>query len=126
MTQHSLTSLEQALAWLSRLRCQAAEAAGEDVPANAAPQELYRLVPTPCVQNLQVQGSQPTAKHAWDTQRMVHPLGRKRDEKSPTLHISWWWGSHLQPLSLESPHLGKTAPSNSQFCTAWYLSGDEG
>ena len=44
------------------------------------------------------------------TQRMVEPLGWKSFEKSPGLHVSWWWGSHLQPPSLGLPHLRMKAP----------------
>ena len=55
-------------------------------------------------------GANLQLKHAWDTQRMVDPVGGKRFEKSPHLLISWCLGSPLQPLSLESPHLGKVHP----------------
>ena len=45
------------------------------------------------------------------TQRRVDPLVWKSFERSPGLHISWWWGSHLYPPSLQLPHLQMTAPS---------------
>ena len=45
------------------------------------------------------------------TQRMGGRMGGKSLEKSPYRHTSWGRGSLLQPLSLESPHLGKSAPS---------------
>ena len=45
-----------------RLDTPGAEQPELDMPANAAPLELYCLVPTQWVPNLQMQGSQPTAK----------------------------------------------------------------
>ena len=56
------------------------------------------------------------------TQRMVEPLGWKSSEKSPGLHVSWWWGSHLQPPSLGLPHLWVKAPSAEWCCRNWDLS----
>ena len=36
----------------------------------------------------------------------VGPLGWKSFEKPQGLHVSWWWGSHLQPLPWGRPTYG--------------------
>ena len=99
MTHLESHHLDPQLARVLRLDTRGAERLGEDLPANAVQLELYCWVPTPWVVKLQVQGANLQLKHAWDTQKMVDRLVGKTLEKSPHLHISWWLGSPLQPLS---------------------------
>ena len=84
------------LARVLRLDTRVAERPGEDVPANEAPLELYCLVPIPCVPNIQVQGSQPTAKTCMGHPEDGGPSGREESGKVTSY-------SHLLVLGFPTP-----------------------
>ena len=61
-------------------------------------------------------GGPPAVKLCLLHPKDVEPLGWKRFEKPQGLHVSWCWGSHLQPPSLGFSHLWMKPPS-----TEWVL-----
>ena len=94
-----------------RMDCHGAEGAGEGVPANEpCPMVQVSLLPSTRAHNLQIQAGPPAVEL-----RLLHPkdveaLSWKSFEKPRELHVSWCWGSHLQPPSLGSPHLWMNLP----------------
>ena len=93
-----------------RMDCHGADGAGEDVPANEpCPMDLVSLF-SARAHNLQFQEDPPAVKLRLLHPKDVEPLGWKSFEKPCGLHVSWCWGSHLQPPSLGSPHLWMNLP----------------
>ena len=110
--------------------CHGADGAGEGVPASEpCPMTLMSLFPSAATHNLQFQVDLPAVKL-----HLLHPedvqlLGWKSFEKPHGLHVSWCWGSHLQPSSLGLPHLWMKALFLEWCCRNWDLSrgrGEEG
>ena len=112
VTWAAITSLKPGQAGFPRMDCHGADRAGEDMPANEpCPMDLACLLPSASAHNLQIQEGPPAVKLPLLHPKDVEPLGWKSFEKPRGLHVSWWWGSHLQPPSLGSPHLWRKAPS---------------
>ena len=111
MTWAAVTSLKPGQACFPRMDCHGADGAGEDVPANEpCRMALMSLFPSAATHNLQIQVGPPALKLRLLHPKDVEPLGWKSFEKPRGLHVSWWWGSHLQPPSLGLPHLRMKAP----------------
>ena len=111
--------------WAGRgpLDCLGAEGAGEDVPAKKpCPVDLVTLFPYTPAHNLQILAGPPAVKLHPLHPKDVEPLGWKSFEKPHGLHVSWCWGSHLQPPSLGSPHLWMKAPFPEWCCRNWDVS----
>ena len=87
--------------------CSGADGAGEDVPANEpCPRDLSCFLPSAQAHNLQIQVGPPAVKLHLLLPEDVERLGFKSFEKPQGLHVSWWWGSHLQPLPWGRPTYG--------------------
>ena len=82
------------------------------------PVGLECLLPSAWVHYLQIQTGMPAVKGD-SLLPMVEPWGWKSFEKSLVLSGSWWWGSHLQPPSLGSPHLRMGACAPGRCCRNW-------
>ena len=107
--------------------CHRADGAGEGVPANEpCPMDLVSLLPSTRAHNLQIQAGPPAVEL-----RLLHPkdveaLSWKSFEKPRELHVSWCWGSHLQPPSLGLLHLWMKARSPEGVAGTGMCPGDRG
>ena len=127
MTWAAVTSLKPGQACFPRMDCHGADGAGEGVPANEpCRMALVSLFPSAATHNLQIQVGPPALKLCLLHRKDVEPLGWKSCEKPHGLHVSWCWGSHLQPPSLGSPHLWMKAPFPEWCCRNWDLSRGQG
>ena len=90
------------------------------------PMDLVCLFPSALAHNLQIQAGPPAAKLHLLHPQDVEPLGWKSCEKPPGLHVSRWWGSHLQPPSLGSPHLWLKHPPQSGASGTGMCPGERG
>ena len=116
--------LDPKLARYLRVDTHGDDRASEDVQTHAAPLELYCLVATPGVPNLQVQRSQPS-KNMPGTSRVWWTVWAEEFGKvTPSPHLLVV-GFPLQPLSLEPPHLEKRAPSKAGFARLGICLGHE-
>ena len=123
MTWAAVIALKPGQAGFPRMDCHGADRAGEDVPANEpCPVDLTSLFPSASAHNLQIQEDHPAVKLRLLHPKDVEPLGWKSSDKTHGLHVSCWWGSHLQPPSLGSPHLWMKAPSPEGWCKNWDVS----
>ena len=57
----------------------------------------------------------PQLLQAYSTPKLVDALGLKSYEKSLSFDVSWWWGFHFQPPSLESFHQSVASPPAKHF-----------
>ena len=126
VTWAAVTSLKPGQAWFPRMDCHGADGAGEGVPASEpCPMDLVNLLSSTRAHNLQIQAGPPAVKLRLLHPKDMEPLGWKSFEKPRGLHVSWWWGSYLQPPSLAS-HLRMKALSPQWCCRKGDVSRGEG
>ena len=128
VTWAGITPLEPEQTCVSRLDCGGAEGPREDGPANEAPLHLKSQVPWGWDHHLQIQAGRRTAQPS-----RVHPkpgglFGWKSFEKSPSLHVSWWWvpSGSLLPRNPRLPTTASSELSCGQvlgFSWGWRLKG---
>ena len=106
VTWAAVTSLKPGQSLFPRTDCHGADGAGEDKPANEpCPMELVSLFFSASAHDLQIQAGPPAVRLWLLHPKGLEPLGWKSFDQLHWLHVSWCWGSHLQPPFLGSPHL---------------------
>ena len=126
-TWAAVTSLKPGQACFPRMDCHGADGAGEDVPANEpCPMVRVSLLPSARAHNLQIQEGPPAVKLWLLHPKDVEPLGWRSFEKPCGLHVSWWWGSYLQPPSLGSSIYGWEHSPQSGVAGKGMCPGDRG
>ena len=127
VTWAAVTSMKPGQTCFPRMDCHRADGAGEGVPANEpCPMDLVSLLPSTQAHNLQIQAGPPAVKLCLLHPKDVEALSWKSFERPHGLHVSWCWGSHLQPPSLGLPHLWMKAPSPEGVAGTGMCPGDRG